>query len=442
MVFLRVGLLTAGIASSLYLFMYSDYLVIPSLCAAFAVFMLVRIVVLIDRSENHFYNFLNAVKYFDLIYLENIGNKKTHARYRKLYEEVVDIFRKLKSEKEIHYENLQNIVQNIQTGIVCFNEAGEILLVNKSGLELLQRPHLSNIRSLENADPEVFSIMRDITMQEPRMIKRVIRNRITLLNIQAREFRIKGAYHKLVLVQNLKNELDTSEIESYQKLISVLTHEIMNSMTPVISLSEIIENELTEENLGQWKQGNIPEERAEEVRMSAKIISNRSKNLLRFVQSYRSLTKLPPPQAETLFLPDAVQKVEQLFRPELLQAAIAWEMDVQPDISPVIADTGQIEQTLINLVKNSIESLKQSTGERKIDVRIYSDEGRHYVDITDNGPGIGEEAMQNLFVPFFTTKLTGSGIGLNLCKQIMRQHGGNIYARSVPSQETTFTLEF
>lgn len=442
LLWLRVIFLAALIFSACYLWIKTDLVIIPVLLTVLALFMVYRITRLIERSENNFFNFLNAVKYFDLIYLENIGNKRTNKKYRDLYEEVIGIFRKLKSEKEINFENLQNIIKNIDAGIICFDHSGKIELINPSALALLNKPLLTHINVLQNFDPDLYELIMQIRSGENRLQKRIIKNKISSLNIQAKEFKIRGVYHKLIIIQDFKDELDSHEIESYRKLISVLTHEIMNSMTPVISLAEVIESGLTEEKLEALKSGRWNEEEMEEIRMGAKIISNRSKNLLKFVQTYRNLTKIPQPQPEVMSLSELMEKIEQLFRPQMLHDGVTWKLEKNASEFQVVADPALIEQVVINLIKNALEALKAEDGQKSISVVLYTEADRTYMDITDTGIGMNAETLEHIFVPFFTTKMQGSGIGLSLSKQIMRMHGGNIYVRSVEQEGSSFTLEF
>lgn len=437
----RVIMMALFIVSGAYLLLNTNLIVIPTVNFAMALLIAIRMVRSVYRAENNFVNFLQAVKYFDLVYLENIRNKRTHKKYRALYDEVVDIFRKMKAEKEIHFENLQSIVRQISTAIICYNEKGEVKLINPAALELLNKPHLTNFATVEKFDEGLYREIRNMRSNEQVIFKRIIHNRIQALNIQVREFRLQGVHHTLVMMQNLKNELDTQEIESYRKLISVLTHEIMNSITPVISLSEIIQQHVSEENMEQWKKGETSDDSLEEVRMSAGIIVNRSKNLLKFVHNYRSLTKIPQPQPESTDIGELCLRTVALLNPAFQAEHIAIHVDCPVNVYIVPADTAMIEQVLINLLKNAMEALK-SQEDKKIVLRLYKEKEKICVDVNDNGPGMEKEVLDQVFVPFFTTKIQGSGIGLSFSKQVMRMHGGNIYVRSTPNQGTVFTLEF
>lgn len=218
--------------------------------------------------------------------------------------------------------------------------------------------------------------------------------------------------------------LEQTEMQAWQKLIRVLTHEMMNSITPIISLSETLcEREMTHENQELFQQ-------------ALKTIHRRSKSLLGFVENYRKLMRLPSPVKQSESLCKLFSELEKLF-PQSFVSIHHPKTDLQ-----LMIDRSQIEQVLINLVKNACEACENQPNPR-VDVFVsLQDERKCCIDVSDNGIGILPEVQERIFVPFFTTKTNGSGIGLSLCKQIMNQHGGTIRVTSQQNHGTTFSLEF
>jgi len=231
--------------------------------------------------------------------------------------------------------------------------------------------------------------------------------------------------------------MDTKELESWIKLIRVLTHEIMNTVAPITSLSQTI--------LGYFKnlEGNPPSEKI--IVNSIKgleVINERGTGLIGFVDTYRKLTRIPPPEKKTVKVGQLIESIITLIKYEPLNEKVKIDWELLPADLEISADKKQISQVMINLIKNSMEALK-NTEEGTIRIKgEYNENGRAQITVTDNGPGIPDDIMDKIFVPFFTTKESGSGIGLSLSRQIMLLHGGRLKAVSKPGVQTEFVLEF
>jgi signal transduction histidine kinase len=244
-------------------------------------------------------------------------------------------------------------------------------------------------------------------------------------------------------MQDIESELAEQEMAAWQKLIRVLTHEIMNSVTPIASLASTV-NDLvakTEESAEEGVVSMSPETR-EDIREAAYTIQNRSQGLLHFVDAYRNLTRIPKPDFQIFPVTDLLERVTQLMKNQIEESRIDLQVKTEPQSLELTADPELIEQVLINLLLNAIEALEDSPGGK---IELHSrldDRGRVAITVSDNGPGITDEVKEKIFTPFFTTKKDGSGIGLSLCRQIMRLHKGNVTVRSIPDQPTVFTLRF
>jgi two-component system nitrogen regulation sensor histidine kinase NtrY len=228
-------------------------------------------------------------------------------------------------------------------------------------------------------------------------------------------------------------------MEAWQNLVRVLTHEIMNSVTPISSLAGMVEGELED----KLKKSDLAlkKEEAEDMYLSIQTIGKRSAGLIKFVKEFRNLTHVPKPNLTEVVVKDLLDEMAMLHKKELADHNICVSVDLPSGGLIIQADKTMIEQVLINLIKNAIQAFDSQT-ERKIFLSAYDNEGHVIISVKDNGNGIDADALERIFVPFFTTKKTGSGIGLSLSRQIMRQHGGQITVKSKLGEGTEFLLRF
>jgi len=239
--------------------------------------------------------------------------------------------------------------------------------------------------------------------------------------------------YRLVAMQNIQSEIEETEIEAWQKIISVLTHEIMNSITPISSLSSTLKTILNE-----MKEPNA--ETIEDISSAVNTIKKRSEGLMSFVDKYRSITKIPKPNRHNFSVTSLFKRIEILMDSALDGKDIKFSFEINPINLEMNGDSDLIEQVLINMLNNAIQSLSE-TKNGIISLSAYIDSNsRAILKISDNGAGILEENIERVFVPFFTTKKEGSGIGLSLSQQIIRAHGGRIHVTSKPNEETVFTI--
>lgn len=242
----------------------------------------------------------------------------------------------------------------------------------------------------------------------------------------------------LVTLQNISSELNAKEMEAWQNLIRVLTHEIKNSLTPIASLAATVESMLTSPEAISAVAG----ENIDDIRDALQTIQKRAGGLRQFVDAYRDLTHVPKPEYLNFPLKELLDRVTQLIRSQLAERGIGFGCTVQPESLQLVADPQLVEQALINIVLNAIQAVGGSNGAR-VDIEAgIDDRGRAIIHVTDNGPGIVPDALEKVFVPFYTTRKGGSGIGLSLARQIMRLHRGDLFVRSTPDVETRFTMRF
>jgi two-component system nitrogen regulation sensor histidine kinase NtrY len=265
------------------------------------------------------------------------------------------------------------------------------------------------------------------------------------LALYSREFKLRDQKLTLVSIQNIQSELEEKEIESWQKLIRVLTHEIMNSITPIASLASTIDD-LIEESARPDRLAEAEEaarrEALSDIHHAARTIQKRSQGLLQFVDAYRNLTLIPQPRPETFPIAELFERVEKLMIPQFGEKVRGFRASVEPEDLKLYADPALIEQVLINLLLNAAQAIS-GRDDASISLSAYQDgQARILIEVRDNGPGIAAENIDKIFIPFFSTKEGGAGIGLSFSRQVMHLHRGSISVHSRPGEETVFTLRF
>ena len=439
-VILRVILL--GVTMALFLFMVSrsNMLFAAILMGTIIILQLTDIFKFVSQTNRKLTRFLESVKYSDFISSFTADNKlgKSFKDLNIAFNEVLEAFRKARSEKEEHGQYLNTVVQQVRTGILSFDQDGDVQLMNANAKRFLGATTLKNINELIAVNPKLYHAINSVEPGKSELYKG---SNELYLTIQATELRIRGTEVKLVTLQNIQPELQKQELEAWQNLTRVLRHEIMNSITPISSLTstlrEILDHDMKKTN----EHYELKEEGAEDLRDGLATIESRSKGLIKFIDAYREYTSLPKPKIATVRLKDLIEHVAQFMKNELKKTNITFHHSCSSEYLTIQADLEMIEQVLINLLKNAIEALSETENPTLELVGRY-DENAVKVEVIDNGSGIIKEALEHIFVPFYTTKRLGSGIGLSLSRQIMQMHNGSINVDSEPDVRTVFTLRF
>ena len=367
-------------------------------------------------------------------------NSNSISELKPLYSNFNDIsrlFQQVSREKETQYQYLQKILELVNTGILSYeSDSGEIIWMNESLKIMLDRPYFKNIQSFSKRDENLY---RDIISLKPgeSKIATIFAKKMSVKTLlSATAFQTNGKKYQLIAFQNINEALDETESRAWQKLLSVLTHEIMNSIAPISSLADTIKN-----RLGSLDKRLDAENSLGDLELGISTIKKRSEGLLKFAETYRNLNKITKPNVQPLYVRDLFENLHSLMQPTLLQKNIELEIILKDPNLLFEADITLVEQVLINLLVNGIEAVKGIAEPRIILYGERSNE-KTIIKIIDNGVGIDEEVLDKIFIPFFSTRKTGSGIGLTLCKQIMMLHNGNIQAVSKPGEGTSFILQF
>jgi two-component system, NtrC family, nitrogen regulation sensor histidine kinase NtrY len=439
-VILRVLLVGVTMALFMHMIRQPNMLFAALLTGIIIILQLVEIFRFVNQTNRKLTRFLESVKYSDFIsgfaYDNQLG--KSFKDLNVAFNEVLEAFRKARSEKEEHWQYLNSVVQQVRTGILSFDADGTIQLINTNARKFMGAQNLKTIHQLKEINTKLYETLTTVEPGKSALYKGP--NEV-YLTIQATELRIRGNDVKLLTLQNIQPELQKQELEAWQNLTRVLRHEIMNSITPISSLTSTLKEILDYDLVKKDTHYELKEEGADDLREGLNTIENRSKGLIKFIDAYREYTSLPIPTIKTVRLKDLIDKVAMLMRPEIKKYNVQLHHACASEYLTIQADEEMIEQVLINLIKNSAEAITETPNAR-IDLIGKYDTNHVLIEVTDNGPGIIPEAIDKIFVPFYTTKKSGSGIGLALSRQIMQLHNGTLTVESKPEVETVFTMRF
>jgi two-component system, NtrC family, nitrogen regulation sensor histidine kinase NtrY len=361
----------------------------------------------------------------------------TFAELSAAFEEIMRRFRAARTAKEEQASYLDTLVQHVPVAVVVLDETGRIDLFNHAARRLLGLASLRYVDDLDRVGPGLGERVLALEPGGAELIKLARENALLQLNVLATELKIGGRIYKIVSLQDIHGELEARELEAWQNLIRVLTHEIMNSATPISSLAATVT-----ELLGDARDGRESDRAIEDARDAVETIAQRSAGLVHFVETYRRLTRLPKPSWREVRLSDLFGRVAALMTPELERRDIALVQRITPGHLRITADPDLLEQALINLIRNSIDALDGAKGPRIELVAELDAAGRAVIAVEDNGHGMEPQVRDNIFVPFFTTKRDGTGVGLSLVRQIVHSHRGHVGVRSTPGEGTAVRLSF
>jgi two-component system, NtrC family, nitrogen regulation sensor histidine kinase NtrY len=432
---LKVVLLFAVLVGTAYVVVKGNYSLLI-ICLPVIAAQLWDMIRFLRKSQDELDEFVESVHYRDFSRHFDVSHAPAEIQpLRKGFNEINSAIKVISRERETQYQYLQKILELVDTGILSYETgSGTIAWMNESLKQLLQIPYLKTIDSLEKRDPELCTEIKTLKPGENKVVT-INREKNTIKTLlSATAFQTEGLTYKLIAFQNVNEALDENESQAWRKLLSVMTHEIMNSVAPISSLADTLMNRLKVEG------GRLQTE-GDDIEVGIRTIKRRSDGLLKFAETYRNLNKVTQPNVKPISVIEMFDNLHTLMEPTLVKKNI--ELDIvliDPGMS-IEADVNLIEQVMINLLVNAIDAVKDVAAP-KIVLSAEKTRDKSFIRIADNGYGMSAEVMENIFVPFFSTKKNGSGIGLSLCKQIMMLHKGNIHVQSREGEGSLFTLQF
>ncbi len=412
------------------------------LCIAAIVLVAANLIRELNRTNRNVKHFFDSVKNDDTSLSFSLMDRS--AGMDELNKSMNRVNRQIQQLKILNRQQeqyFQKILEQLATGIISYDNKGFIQHANSAARNLLGAETFTHLQQLDRIDSKLYSVIKNLKPYERRLVGISTEHGDIQLSLKSTSFGSEGNELMILSIQDIKHELDEKELDSWMKLIRVLMHEIMNSITPITSLSESLsaiyrngENTVSPEE--------IDDKKIRTTIQGLTVISEQGKGLMNFVESYRKLTRLPRPELKTVKINDIFSRVQILSGSLENPGRTRIIFEGKDSGSEILADENLICLVLINLIKNAIEA-NENNSEGLVKVIAGADKKNNAeICVSDNGPGIPEENLDKIFVPFFTTRPTGSGIGLSLSRQIMGAHGGSLKVRSLPGVETVFCMSF
>lgn len=428
---LSFGILAAGTG----IYFYSGMYVEGAFCTLgiiICVFLIFHYINSVNRKISYFFSALKNEDY--TLRFPEIQGMKSEKLLNKLLNQTKEILQKTRIDIQQQEKYYELILNNINSGIIALNSKGFVIQSNLFALKILGLEVFTHTRQLQKVSLQLQQTIEEIQSGETKRITYTNERGSVQLLINATSIIMNGEKLTLLVFNDIENEMDEKEIDSWIRLIRVLAHEIMNSIAPITSLSDTLlslhKNDDPEIEASQLKENTIN---------GLHVISETGKGLISFVESYRKFTRIPKPEREYVDMNEFIHRMVILCSMEPYFENVTIDTEIHPENVKVFADPNMLGQVLLNIMKNAIQAM-QGKENSKLHVRVEAAANQTQIKITDNGPGIEPEILNEIFVPFFTTKTEGTGIGLSIARQIMRTHGGNIKVSSIPGKETTFTL--
>jgi two-component system, NtrC family, nitrogen regulation sensor histidine kinase NtrY len=440
---IRIGLILANMVCLAYIFARTDLFFSQLVLLLLLIFQVYNLVQFVTRTSRNLARFLQAIRHhdFSLSFSDAEPANPAFQELHQSFQSVIDAYKEVEARKESQYQYFRLIMEHVPVGIISLNSKDEVVLMNKAAEKLL---HVQNIVSWKQLQTRrtVFTQAADYLLRGGRNLAEIV------IEEEQRQFAVSvnpvilmGEPYRIITFSDIKNEIESKELEAWHKLIRILTHEIMNSVTPLASLTETMLMILEQEEGNQKPLSEITEENIADIRFSLKTIQKRSSGMLHFLDDYRQLTRIPVPRIAPVNVAGLFASVAGLMQGEINKYRVnICIRPVPPDVF-VQADARLLEQVLLNLLTNSLQAM-EGVLHPQIELKAFQKDAKLLIEVTDNGQGIEADKLGKIFIPFYSTKASGSGIGLPVCKQIMHLHGGSLRVQSQKGVGTKVELQF
>lgn len=415
------------------------------------VILIVSLIHYIEKFKSNLIVFLESINQDDYtVSFPKINSSKKDTRFAYLLDTITKRFQSLRAEKESRSFFMQTVLEQVSVALIGYNSKKDIKLINAAAKKLLGRPYIKDLSGIKKVNEDLYDEIVNIDSRGRVLVKFERKGELMQVSLSATELKINNEYLKVVSLNDIKSELDEKEIESWHKLIRILNHEVMNSMIPLSTLTNvnktILQNVQDQIAVSSGNQNNpfLYDDQIADVIQGMEIIENRSKGIVDFVKSVKSLTNITKPNFLKISICDLLNRVYTLMNPEFEKANIELVLRLPAREISTVADLELLEQVLINLLKNALEALsgEERSLMKKVNLSAKSADGLTTISVSDNGLGITAKQIENIFIPFYTTKKDGSGIGLSLSRQILRMHKGSLEVRSEEGKGAVFTMKF
>lgn len=440
---IRVGLILANVVCLAFIFARTDLFFSQLVLLIVLGFQLYNLVHFVTQTTRDLARFLQAVRHQDysVSFADDAGTHPAFQELHQSFQGAINAYREVEAQKESQYHYFKLIVEHVSAGIISLNSKHEIVLINKAAEQLLDVQNIVSWKQLQSKRNSFTQAVDHWLRGGSSLAEVVIEGEKRQFSVGVNPVILLGEPYRVVTFSDIKNEIEGKEIEAWHKLIRILTHEIMNSVTPLASLTETMLMIVEQEDGNQKPLAEITEENLEDIRLALKTIQKRSRGMLHFLNDYRQLTRIPTPQLAPVNIGNLLASVSRLMQGEITKyKASIYVLPVPPNLT-IQADAKLLEQVLINLLTNSLQALEDVVNPQ-IELNAITQDSKVIVAVADNGKGIEADKLDKIFIPFYSTKQAGSGIGLPVSKQIMHLHGGNIKVQSQTGVGTKVELRF
>ena len=430
----------------LWIIIYSDYWMMILWLSLAELILVIELIHYIEKFKNRIITFLESIDQQDFsLSFSNSHTKRIDGRFASIFNSIIRQFQKLRSEKESKHFFLKTVIEQVSVGIIAYDAAREVKIINEAAKKLLGKPFINKLDSIQKFNPSLYKELVQLDSHDGIIAKYEQDGQMMQVLLRATEIKSENEYLKLITIQDIRNELDAKELDSWQKLIRIINHEVMNSMIPLSTLTNVNKSVLEEIRSG-YHDGSaitLEEDRLKEVIDGMEIIEQRSGGIMEFVKSVKSLTNISRPQFREINIHELLDRVYFLLNPEFEKQGIELKLRKPKGQLHTMGDLELLEQVLINLLKNAMEAFN-SVSEQEIKNVVLSSnliDNVTVILVEDNGPGIPKKVLENIFIPFYTTKQGGSGIGLAISRQIMRLHRGQLLCQSEEGRGSRFIVK-
>ncbi|WNC73468.1 ATP-binding protein [Thalassotalea psychrophila] len=442
MVALRTVMIMLTLILLTFLITTPGYHAATLLTSLFLIVQCIMVFRFITKTNAELARFLDAARYAD--FSQRFELKSLGAGFGELGNAFTDIlkrFQAVRTSQEEELRHLKAMVEHVPVPLMSVHSDGVLTLWNNSARRLFGSNHVTKVDDLRQFGEDFASHIQSVQPGERRLVTFEVDGMEQQLTILSTQIITAGKQEKLLSMQDIQSELDVVQLQAWQDLVRVLTHEIMNSITPVASLSKTAVDLLDDAKAKIIDRPDLVESLAD-VSDAIQTVARRSDGLTKFVGSYRRLTRLPPPNKKMVKLSDIFSQVTLLGTQQWLEKDISFSSNIEPAELDINVDKDMIEQLLINLLQNAEQALTKVSNPVVTMNAYLNKRGHAVIDLSDNGAGVADEIAKKVFVPFFTTKKEGSGVGLALTRQVMVAHGGNVKLEQSALGGALFRLTF
>lgn len=438
--FARIAALFALLALLAIVLVVTDFVAVALILAVAAIAQTFYVIRYVNRTNAELARFIDAIRYDDFSQSFSIGHLgDSFGDLKAAFEDVMERFRETRSDREVQRRYLETLVEHVPIALIAVGDDGAVSMLNNAARRLLDAAGETTVDELDRYGAGFQQDVRKSAAGDRGLTRIEIDGVERQLILSTTQITIGGSPRRLIALQDIQSELDATELSAWQDMVRVLSHEIGNSITPIASLGRTADDMVVD------LRKQVDDEAGElvsDIHDAIDTIVRRSEGLMQFVKSYRELTRLPPPKKQQISLSSYFARLERLLAAEWSDRGVTLHMGAPAEGLTIAADESLLDQAIINVVRNAADAASASDDPQVwLDARL-SERGRPIIEIADNGAGLDEELAEKIFLPFFTTKSEGSGIGLSLARQVMLMHRGAITARPREGGGALFQLTF